>query len=156
MTTTHRSTSEDPNKCNLPLFLITLPRNENSQDIFKLTGLCHISIRVEAYKNQTGLTQCYNCQKFVHANCNQPSPCMCCGCGHLHKECPEKANNTSAPASASACWQTERNPTCPSIEAAATQRKRSAEGSHKEHQRPQREGRSLLTTQHQVCPSRRL
>jgi hypothetical protein len=34
---------------NLPLFLITLPRTEKSQDIFKLTGFCHMAIKVEAY-----------------------------------------------------------------------------------------------------------
>jgi hypothetical protein len=72
MSTTRRSPSEDPAKSKLPLFLITLPRTEKSQEIFKLTCLCHISIKVEAYKNQNGLTQCYNCQKFGHvwANCN--------------------------------------------------------------------------------------
>jgi hypothetical protein len=56
MTTTRRSPPQDPKKSNLPLFLITLPRTEKSQDIFKLTGLCHKSIKVEAYKNQNGLT----------------------------------------------------------------------------------------------------
>jgi hypothetical protein len=42
-----QSPEEDPKKSNLPLFLLTLPRTEKSQDVFKLTGLCHISIRVE-------------------------------------------------------------------------------------------------------------
>jgi hypothetical protein len=60
MTTTRQSASQDPELYNLPLFLITLPRTEKSQDIFKLTGLYHISIKVEAYRNQKGLTQCYN------------------------------------------------------------------------------------------------
>jgi hypothetical protein len=39
----------------LPLFLITLPRSEKSQDIFKLTSLCYIAIKVELYKSQSGL-----------------------------------------------------------------------------------------------------
>jgi hypothetical protein len=58
------------------LFLITLPRTAKSQDIFKLPSLCHISIKVEAYRAQTGLTQCHNCQQFGHvwANCKQPPP----------------------------------------------------------------------------------
>jgi hypothetical protein len=60
----------------------------------KLTSLCHIAIRVEVYKAQTGLTQCYNCQKFgqVWTNCKQPPRCMWCGGSHMHKECPEKGN----------------------------------------------------------------
>jgi hypothetical protein len=61
MTTTRRSPLQNPEHSNLPLYLITLPRTEKSQDIFKLTGLCHISIKVPAYRNQNGLTQCYNC-----------------------------------------------------------------------------------------------
>jgi hypothetical protein len=99
MTSTRRPSAEGASQINLPLFLVTLPRNQKSQDIFKITGLCHISIKVEAYKAQTGLTQCYNCQKFGHvwANCRQPPRCLWCGGGHLHKECPEKGNNTSKP-----------------------------------------------------------
>jgi hypothetical protein len=55
----------------LPLFLITLSWTQKSQEIFKLSGLCHICIKVEAYKSQSSLTQCFNCQQFGHvwANC---------------------------------------------------------------------------------------
>jgi hypothetical protein len=85
---------------NLPLFLVTLPRTPKSPEIFKLSSLCHISIKVEAYKSRNTLTQCYNCQKFGHvwANCKQPPRCMSCGGGHLHKDCPEKENTSSTPA----------------------------------------------------------
>jgi hypothetical protein len=57
-------------------------------------------MRVEAYRAQNGLTQCHNCQQFVHvwANCKQPPHCLCCGGSHLHKECPEKENAASTPA----------------------------------------------------------
>jgi len=63
---------------NLPLFLVTLPRNDRSQEIFKLTSLTHIIIKMEAYRVQTCLTQCYNCQQFGHvwANCKQPPGCV--------------------------------------------------------------------------------
>ena len=44
----------------LPLFLITLERNEKSQQIFKHTQLNHIIVQVEAYRARIGLTQCYN------------------------------------------------------------------------------------------------
>jgi hypothetical protein len=83
------------------LFLITLPRTAKSKDIFKLPSLCHISIKVEVYRAQTGLTQCHNCQPFGHvwANCKQPPPprCLWCVGSHLHKERPEKANSASTP-----------------------------------------------------------
>jgi hypothetical protein len=84
----------------LPLFLITLPKNEKSQEIFKRTGLCHISINVEAYRSSNNLTQYHNCQQFGHvwANCSQPPCCLWCGGRHLHKECPEKVNAASTPA----------------------------------------------------------
>jgi hypothetical protein len=90
--TTRRSPSEGTR--NLPLFLITIPRTAKSQEIFKLNSLCHISIRVETYRAQSGLTQCHNCQQFGHvwANCRQPPRCMWCGGGHMHKECHEKEN----------------------------------------------------------------
>jgi hypothetical protein len=66
ITTSRRPPSQDHARGNLPLFLITLPRTEKSQDIFKLTGLCHISIKVEAYKNNNSLTRCFNYQEFGH------------------------------------------------------------------------------------------
>jgi hypothetical protein len=97
MSTTRRS--QDQTSKNLPLFLITLPRSDKSIEIFKLTSLCYIKIKVEAYKSQSGLTQCHNCQQFgnVWANCKQPPRCLWCGGGHLHKECPEKGKEDSTP-----------------------------------------------------------
>jgi hypothetical protein len=62
MTANCRSSAKEQ----LPLFLITLPRTAKSQDIFALSSLCRIAIKVEPYKTQNALTQCYNCQKFDH------------------------------------------------------------------------------------------
>jgi hypothetical protein len=80
MTTVRRSPTEGASTKTLPLFLITLPRSAKSQEIFKLSSLCHISISVENYRAQTGLTQCHNCQQFGHiwANCRQPPRCLWC------------------------------------------------------------------------------
>jgi hypothetical protein len=99
MTTTRLSAPDDPKSSNLSLFLITLPRSEKSQEIFRLPSLCHNAIKVEAYRARNGLTQCHNCQQFGHvrANCKQPPRCLWCGGGHLHKECPEKDNSSSTP-----------------------------------------------------------
>jgi hypothetical protein len=41
----------------LPLFLITLPKNEKSQEIFKLTGLCHISMKVQIIQQSDAMLQ---------------------------------------------------------------------------------------------------
>jgi hypothetical protein len=72
----------------LPLFLVTLPRTTKSQELIKLSDLCHIAIKVEAYRSQNLLTQCYNCQKIGHvwANCKQPHRCLWCGVGHLNRD----------------------------------------------------------------------
>jgi hypothetical protein len=77
MTTTRWSPSKEPKSLNLPLFLVTLPRLAKSQEIFHLQSLCHIAITVEAYRAQSALTQCHNCQQFGHvwANCKQPPRC---------------------------------------------------------------------------------
>jgi hypothetical protein len=90
----HQSTT-----INLPFFLITLPRMAKSQNFFRLQSLCHIEIRVKAYRAQNGLVQCHDCQQFSHvwANCKQPPHCLWCGSGHLHKECPKKGNTSSTP-----------------------------------------------------------
>jgi hypothetical protein len=96
--TGRRSKSEGSIPQQLPLFLITLPRTEKSKEIFKLTTLSHIVIRVKAYRAQSDLTQCQNCQQFGHiwANCKQPPRCLWCGDGHLQKECPEMDNAASS------------------------------------------------------------
>jgi hypothetical protein len=78
----------------LPLFLATLTRNIKFQEIFKRNSLNHIIIKVELYRAQTGLTQCYNYQNFGHVwtNCKEPPRSWWCGGGQLHRECPEKTN----------------------------------------------------------------
>jgi hypothetical protein len=52
MTTTRRSPPEVSKTINLPLFLVTLPRTAKSQEIFHLPSLCHVAIKVEAYRAQ--------------------------------------------------------------------------------------------------------
>jgi hypothetical protein len=83
----------------LLLFLIILVRNQKSLDIFKISSLCNIIVKVEAYKSKSGLTQCYNCLRFGHiwVHCRQPPRCMWCGGGHRHRKCPEKENTQIIP-----------------------------------------------------------
>jgi hypothetical protein len=60
MSVSRRSPAEGTTTVKNPLLLTTLPRTTKPHEIFKLKSLCHILIRAEAYKAQTGLTQCYN------------------------------------------------------------------------------------------------
>jgi hypothetical protein len=62
---------------NLPLFFVTLTRNVKSQEIFELNSLNHIIIKVESYRAQTGLTQCYNCQNVGYALTNYKQSPRC-------------------------------------------------------------------------------
>jgi hypothetical protein len=79
MSATHQSPEGGTSTVDL-LFLINL-RTSKSQEIFELTGLCHIAIWVEEYNAQTVLTQCYISHKFgqIWANCKQLPLCMWCG-----------------------------------------------------------------------------
>jgi hypothetical protein len=99
--------SQDLTSRSLPLFLITVPRSDKSLEVFKLTSLCYISIKVEAYKSQAGLAQCHNCQQFGHvwANCKQPPSCRWCGGGYLNRDCPEKGKKTQHGVVAIVSWQ---------------------------------------------------
>jgi hypothetical protein len=87
MTTTRRSPPEESKITNRPLLLVSLPKMAKSQEIFHLPSLYHIAIRVEAYRAQSALTQCRNCQQFGHvwAICEQPPPPLWCGGCHLHR-----------------------------------------------------------------------
>ncbi|GFS71969.1 nucleic-acid-binding protein from transposon X-element [Trichonephila clavipes] len=50
----------------MPLFLVTLPRNEDNKNIFNLTELCYRKIIVEPLRPKFGPTQCFRCQGFFH------------------------------------------------------------------------------------------
>jgi hypothetical protein len=49
-----------------PLFSATLARNEKPSEIFNVTNLGHVIVRVEAYRAQGGMTPCFKCQRFGH------------------------------------------------------------------------------------------
>jgi hypothetical protein len=61
LTTSRRAPHGQADVETLPLFLVTLTRNLKSQEIFKLNSLKHIIVKVEPFRSQTDLTQCYNC-----------------------------------------------------------------------------------------------
>jgi hypothetical protein len=132
-----------------------LPRTAKFQEIFRLPSLCHIAIRVEAYRAQSGLAQCQNCQKFgqVWANCKQPPRCLWCGGGHLYKECPEKGNTSSISTCCKCRAAGRQKPIPPIIGAVDTRRRRCR--SRRRYPGLQREGCSVPTSPLQACPLRR-
>jgi hypothetical protein len=55
LTTSRRAPKVQTQLENLPLFLVFLTRNVKSQEIFKLSSLNRIIIKIESYKAQTSL-----------------------------------------------------------------------------------------------------
>ncbi|GFY34569.1 PRE_C2HC domain-containing protein [Trichonephila clavipes] len=47
----------------LPIFLVTLPRNLFNSKIFDLNKLCYLSVRVDGYDSNKGVTLCFSCNK---------------------------------------------------------------------------------------------
>jgi hypothetical protein len=131
-----------------------LLRMAKSQEIFWLPSLCHITIRVEAYKARNGLMQCHNCQQFclVWSNCKQPP--RCCGPGVVTctRSALRKGMHLPPQHVPAVGWQ-EKNTSAPVIGAAYTRRMRCRKRSHRRHPGLQHEGCSLPTSQLQACPS---
>jgi hypothetical protein len=53
---------------------------------------CHVAIRVEAYKDQTGLTQCYNRQQFGMSGLTASDARIVSGVGAVGKKIPTCCN----------------------------------------------------------------
>jgi hypothetical protein len=58
---------------------VTLTCNKKSLEIFKLSGLGHVVIKVEAYRAQAGLTQCCSCQNSAMSGPTAGKPPSVCG-----------------------------------------------------------------------------
>jgi hypothetical protein len=70
------------------------PRSQKTKEVFKLTNLCYISIKVEPCESQTGFMQCHNCQQFGYVE-QTASNCLWSEDGLLQSECPEKGKEHS-------------------------------------------------------------
>lgn len=72
----------------LPIYMISLPCNPENKQIFELTSLFYISIRVEPYRSN-GPSQCFHCQGFGHSSthCGHPPKCVKCGGNHQTSSC---------------------------------------------------------------------
>lgn len=89
----------------LPLFLVTLARKQEAPEIFKLTVLSNIVIKVKACRSQNGLIRCYTCQCFAHiwVHCRQRPRCLWCGGGHCHRTQRNRMQRVSRPAATATC-----------------------------------------------------
>jgi hypothetical protein len=139
MSTAHRS-PEGTTFLTLPLFLVTLPRTTKFQDLFKLSNLCHISIKVESYKSLNALTSATTARRLATSGLianNLPNACDVGG-GHLHKDCPERGAQLQRQHAATASWLKERQHIPPTTEAAGMLKKKCRREISREHRKTQR------------------
>ncbi|CAI6377466.1 unnamed protein product [Macrosiphum euphorbiae] len=71
-----------------PIHMVSLKRTENVKEIFEITELFYVRVKIESYKS-TGPAQCFSCQRFGHSSiqCGHPPRCVKCGKNHPSKEC---------------------------------------------------------------------
>ncbi|GFU54913.1 putative RNA-directed DNA polymerase from transposon X-element [Trichonephila clavipes] len=74
----------------MPLFLLSLPRNEANRDVYNITEICFMKIIVEPLKPRNGPAQCFRCQGFFHSSrfCTRNPKCVKCGKPHLTRAPP--------------------------------------------------------------------
>jgi hypothetical protein len=125
MRTTRRSPSDRSTIINLSLFLITFPRTTKSQEIFRLQSLCHMAIRVEAYRAQNGLTR--ETTASSSATPGQTSNNLPAACGAKGVTCkrsaPRKDMHLPPQCAATVGWRKKKTPILQIIEAADTRRR---------------------------------
>lgn len=76
-------------KMNMPLFLVTLPKNDINKQIYQISYIDRIRVTVETLKRRTTPAQCYKCQNFFHHSkfCGRDPKCLKCAGDHLTKNC---------------------------------------------------------------------
>ncbi|GFY38495.1 nucleic-acid-binding protein from transposon X-element [Trichonephila inaurata madagascariensis] len=69
----------------MPLFLLSLPKTEDNKNIYYISELCNMKIKVERLNKKTGPAQCFRCQGFLHSSrfCTRNSKCVKCGKPYL-------------------------------------------------------------------------
>ena len=74
----------------MPLFLITLPREGNSKDIYNIQFVTEIKVTVEPLKLSPVVGQCQRCLLFGHSakSCFAAFRCKNCAANHPSTSCP--------------------------------------------------------------------
>jgi hypothetical protein len=119
--------------CVLRCIVVPLPPGKNpfavyinNNNIFRLQSLCHIAIRVEAYRAQNGLKQCHNCHSSATSGQTASNLPVACGAGAIicTRSAPSKGIHLPPQRAATVDWLKEKTPTPPIIGAADTPRRR--------------------------------
>ncbi|GFQ79193.1 nucleic-acid-binding protein from transposon X-element [Trichonephila clavata] len=73
----------------MPLFLLSLPKNDANRDVYNITELCCMKIIVETINKKHGPAQCFRCQGFFHSSkfCTRYPKCVKCGKPHFTRDC---------------------------------------------------------------------
>ncbi|GFW38662.1 nucleic-acid-binding protein from transposon X-element [Trichonephila clavipes] len=81
----------------MPLFLLSLPKYEPNKDVYNITELCYMKIKIEPLDKKKGPAQCFRCQGFFHSSkfCTRNPKCVKCGKPHLTSDC-KKPKDTEA------------------------------------------------------------
>lgn len=84
-------------KVPLPIFQITLPRNDKSNKIYDLRTYQGLEVEVQRFIRPNQINQCYNCQGWGHSstNCHLTPKCVKCGQNHTSRTC-DKSRETPA------------------------------------------------------------
>ncbi|GFX13718.1 nucleic-acid-binding protein from transposon X-element [Trichonephila clavipes] len=147
----------------MPLFLLSLPRNEANRDIYNITEVCFMKVVVEPLKPRNGPAQCFRCQGFFHSSryCTRNPKCVKCGKPHLTRDC-KKTPDTDAtcchcqgnhPANYSGCPMNPLNKPPPPPKVNAWQEREKKRREELEAKRIQAHAASTTTASNNPIPS---
>ncbi|GFS85151.1 nucleic-acid-binding protein from transposon X-element [Trichonephila clavipes] len=146
----------------MPLFLLTLPKNMINKDIFNMTELCYLKIKVEPLRPKIGPAQCFRCQGFFHSSkfCTRNPKCVKCGQPHLTRNCT-KTSATEAtccncrgnhPANFTGCPRNPLNKPPPPPKVNFWEERARKEGNYKRQRKPKPTQQELQQPLHQPTP----
>ncbi|GFY56805.1 RNA-directed DNA polymerase from mobile element jockey [Trichonephila inaurata madagascariensis] len=78
----------------MPLFLLSLPKNDSNRDVYNVTELCCMKIIIEILNKRNGPAHCFRCQGFFHSSefCTRNPKCVKCGKPHLTRDCKKNTD----------------------------------------------------------------